>query len=84
MSANVTIAEFVKRQNFRQSPNLSMKRKAVQKKTVDKNVISKKNLFDLKFIENKTNSIKNDFVVKKLKPFFIKRNKFQIFQFQNR
>ena len=35
-----------------------------KKKTADKNVVSKKNLFDLKFFENKTNSIKNDFVVK--------------------
>ena len=35
-----------------------------KKKTVNKNVVSKKNLFDLKFFENKTNSIKNDFVVK--------------------
>ena len=35
-----------------------------KKKTVNKNVVSKKNLSDLKFFENKTNSIKNDFVVK--------------------
>ena len=34
-----------------------------KKKTVNKNIVSKKNLFDLKFFENKTNSIKNDFVV---------------------
>ena len=34
-----------------------------KKKTADKNVVSKKNLSDLKFFKNKTNSIKNDFVV---------------------
>ena len=38
-------------------------KKLFKKKTVDKNVILKKNLFDLKFFENKTNLIKNDFIV---------------------
>ena len=38
--------------------------KLFKKKIADKNVVLKKNLFDLKFFENKTNSIKNDFVVK--------------------
>ena len=37
--------------------------KLFKKKIADKNVVSKKNLSDLKFFENKTNSIKNDFVV---------------------
>ena len=37
--------------------------KLFKKKIADKNVVSKKNLSDLKFFENKTNSIKNNFVV---------------------
>ena len=37
--------------------------KLFKKKLLTKNIVSKKNLFDLKFFENKTNLIENNFLV---------------------